>query len=87
MNDIDRTLLSPRCECKLCLNLPTDGVEKKLFARSMAIYQELEVFCCICSNKDFQFNTATADGAIAEFYLWHSPPFLKIHLVSLGQNR
>lgn len=43
----------------------SDGIEKKLFARSVAVYQELGVFCFIFSDKDIQFNIATVVEVIA----------------------
>lgn len=64
MNNIDYILLSLTCKCKFCLILPVE-TEKKLFARSVAIYQELRVFYFIFFDKDIQLNIATVVEAIA----------------------
>lgn len=82
MNNIICTLLSPTCTCILCLILPTDGVEQKLVTRSMAIYQELEVWRFICSAKEIQFNIAAVLGMLPG-YVYCCPSFFKTHLVSL----
>lgn len=52
------------CKCILCLIFPTDGVEKKLFTRSMTRYQELGDFRFICSGKDIQFTIAAVLGLL-----------------------
>lgn len=74
MNDIDCTLLSLTCKCKLCLILPTDGVEKELFAKSMAINQEHK-FCALSALIKLSDSTQQLHGAVAYPCLWQSSLF------------